>query len=720
MRLFYGLCFLWAVMGGQCLVAQRAIYNGVTLPTRDTLRVLVVFASIDYSEGNCPGGYAGPNFYSDWPRSGDLVLWPERADSLLDGFPQNPPHGMVSYFYHKASFGEYVLLGDFPEVVVRVPCSEVKPRTPMVNEVLRILDSLDRNLPGGLKTRHGFPLSAFDDWSNPGAGLPKIKAPDGKVDLLYIIWQNNRYLFGMETGPNSGYGVASVQGIPFGGMQGLNTMASFNNASGIKQSFHITIAEHLHGIFGGNEWHTAGGAGTHSTLAMGLNFGATAQLFAPMLSVCGWDRWMMNWKNPEKAFVLSALDARGNEVPSDIMEIPSDVPYSDFWLRDFVSTGDAIRIRLPHLDLYSKLVKNQYIWLEYRTLTDRIDAYLDESLACVRNGEGNYPRGVPGIYAYYQIGKDVKEGEGNIYSYRPEHPNGLGGYLVPVSAEGRFDIHYVLHRLQEGFNGSCSWNNSSIPIDRSFSKPNPFTGQHDLWQIFDQNGDGKLYSGDTVNAGHTEIIGDSVVWNYFVGGDWKDAFSFHNGQTHFGLNYNPSPTPLYTLATRYDKGPIGSDTASFENRTVWLNGIHIELLEEGKAACGSRAMKIRIYWRDYTLNRSIRWCGNIVFAGQGAGETLHLKKGARLFLERGESPVRALALKDSKGRDDFSEDTRMRVLAGAEIRIERGAKWYIKDNSILEFMPGSRLYLAPGVRIKKARKAQCIIPAGVVKPIPKP
>jgi len=697
---------------GSGLFAQLRLSNGVSLPARDTLNVLVVFAEIDYSAGPCPGNFTGPGFYTDWPVIEGATQLPERASAFLDPFPSSSPEGMISYYYHRASFGSYVIGGDYPDRVISLPCRDARPRSPMVNEVLGILDSLDRFTPGGLKTRHGLTLSHFDRWSAAMPGMPKPKVPDGSIDLLYIIWRNNRYLFGMETLPNSGYGVVRFQGRPFGPLKGVNNMASFNNGSGLKQAFHITIAEHLHGIFGGNEWHTAGGVSRHTTLAMGLNYGATAQLFAPMLSVCAWDRYMMDWQHPEKRFLLSALDVNGMEIPTDFYGNPGSAP-QEVWLRDFISSGDAIRIRLPFPN-YSAPgdTKNQYIWLEYRRMEDRIDMYLDTSLSCIRNGSGAFPRGTPGVYAYYQVGKDQKEGDGKMYSYAPEHPNGLAGYLIPIAAEGRFDMVFRKDLQQAPRAGSCAWNNPSIPIDREMALPNPFTGQHDLWQVFDQNDDGKLYHGDTVQAGMTEVVGDSVVWNFFSGGDYRDPFSFHTGQTHFSLRTNPAPTPIYTLTTDYSNKRVATTIASYENRTIFLNGISITLVEEGIAPDGNPGMKVRLEWDDFKVTGALRWCGSIRLPAYGGKGKLELLSGTRLTLARGNSPQVGVGRKLPDGSWDFSENTRLVVDSGAVLRMHPGSKLQLRDSSVLEILPHGSLEIDRKARVQKDATSRIILHPG--------
>lgn len=56
-----------------------------------------------------------------------------------------------------------------------------------------------------------------------------------------------------------------------------------------------------------------------------------------------WDRQRFNWKGTGNIYTISARDMMGNEVNGDLdINNPNDAGV--FILRDFVTTGDAIRI----------------------------------------------------------------------------------------------------------------------------------------------------------------------------------------------------------------------------------------------------------------------------------------------------------------------------------------------------------------------------------------
>jgi len=58
----------------------------------------------------------------------------------------------------------------------------------------------------------------------------------------------------------------------------------------------------------------------------------------------------MGGKHPQKKYLLSALSEHGEEVPTDL-GMPQQPLRQRFLLRDFITTGDVVRIQLPYLEL---------------------------------------------------------------------------------------------------------------------------------------------------------------------------------------------------------------------------------------------------------------------------------------------------------------------------------------------------------------------------------
>lgn len=685
------------IPGAVSSAEAEEIRNGYILPTRSVYRVLVVFAEIDYTQGSCPQNL-GPPHEGSW--DGQVPPW---AGDLFDPEKLPAASAFLTDLYRQASFGAYDLLGDFYPKVFTIPCDEIRGGTNH-RPVLKRL-AAEPSVGATLLTASGLPLSAFDLWSLglSGHGQPKVLGPDGRIDSVYILWRNNRFMTKNDEGVystkcNSGLAVHSLSvARTIHDMQGVETLASYNACD---FPLGITAKEHMHGLFGGNQWHSGGGAGTHATFAIPAVYGLTAQS-QTMLTVNAWDRWMLEWehpnKNPADEVLISVGDQTTGEVPSDI-SIESHPVGASFVLRDFLTTGDAVRVKLPHLEWQQPGDKqNQYLWLENRRMKSRLEDYYVASKVC--SDRGGFATGTPGIYAYVQVGKDRKEGSDLFGGGDYANPNFPASWIFPLTAEGNYDFAYRLDLEQAKLNAPCNWGNANIPIDRAASLPNPFTGLSDLNGRVDSNEDGILGKGD-LGTGLSEVINGKVVHNFPVGGDWEDAFGPATGKTELSLSTNPAPVPVYT---HRHPGTV----ADSDNRVIWLNGLSITLQE---APGSPEDVLVTIRWDDYTVEGAVRWTGNIHLSPNDFDPrqpSLVLVPGASLFLDRGLSPTYPVA------RDGyFSDPTLFTALPGSHIRLEQGSELVVMAESELRLVAGSRLVVSAGARIELSAGGRLVVENG--------
>ncbi|MBS1658773.1 MAG: hypothetical protein JST18_11860 [Bacteroidetes bacterium] len=111
-----------------------------------------------WETGNDPNPNARPLFDADFTGEGNIT-----------------PGTLTDYFY-QASFGEYIVLGDYVSIEVQSNQS-----------VLGYLDAYT----GQITTAHGKHLSDFDNYSGTSAGILKSPVPDNpthKIDIMFIIW----------------------------------------------------------------------------------------------------------------------------------------------------------------------------------------------------------------------------------------------------------------------------------------------------------------------------------------------------------------------------------------------------------------------------------------------------------------------------------------------------------------------------------------------------
>lgn len=683
--------------------------EGYLLPARDTVYVLVVFAEVDYTE--CGEDPHERQYGNAWGRTADgRTRIPLDADSLLDPFlsPHQAPTGIITRTYAEASFGALMILGDYYPEVLRVSCQRLPPggTHSLSSEVELVLEALQEK---PFRTAHELPWTVFDRWTllPQRAGLPKKRSdplsPSPRLDVLFIIWRNLAYRLDIQKPPfpcNYGFGLWSCDVRkswgPFTG--GVETASSYTTCGTAQTAAVGFLAEFFHGLYGGNHWHTAGGAGWHTFPFLPVCRGLSTQGSRPIYAI-GYDRWLMGWKAPDKAHLISALDEREWEIPTD-MVMPSRPETLRIWLRDFMTSGDAVRIRLPYTEYGGPLVKNQYLWLENRRFIARSEVWGASYRTSCESVPPSSLRGFPGLYAYIQVGKDKKEGK-DIYYADPAHPNGLGSWIFWLPADGRYDPAF--RETQKGW-----------ALDRSRSRPNPLTGIHDFYLAYDADKDGKVHpTREGADLGILEWRGDSVCTSWYGWGDSGDAFQAGDV---LSIESNPAPLPVYTLISEEGyRGPARSHPAPYDNRIIWLNGLRIAILRERKDG----ALLVEIMWDYFTIRRSVRWCGEVRLRPHPykVGSPSLIVKGT-LLLDRSDSPTYGQALTYDSFRQKYwySDTTRLWVDSGAYLRIEKGGRVILRAGSQLCLAAGARvegsgfIEVEPGGKIILMPGASCRVP----------
>lgn len=578
-----------------------------------------------------------------------------------------------------------------------------------VTQVVNAINS-DTSLPATLLSENGLKLEDFDlfDW-NPGSsnyGKSKPKGKDGKIDIMFIVWRNNQYLNSEIQssclGCQSGYGLTTASSPTLKGYGPVVTASSYNACFGVDATIPITLSEYFHGLFGHNNWHTAGGADNYTFLDAPRSYSITGQSGSVGKLVNGWDRFTMGWYHPDNTLdTIAALDNGSDPVVSDIT-ITDNPDSMIFILRDFVQTGDVVRIKLPHINWQQNGdVKNQYLWLENRQLQTRFDQWYNNS--CSDNNNGTYPIGVGGLYAYIQAGKDIKRGS-SIYSPTDAHPNAMGSWLMPLTGEGSYDYTFRTDKEQSAIpygqpGHPCNWNNDNVPVDVDDKKPNPFTGFSDLFKLIDYNENGILKSGDNIGIYLSEYFPeeDTVIHNAHGFGDWQDAFRL-GGNDKLALYTNPASLPVYTYrSNNYDDNYVNVGVPSWENRTIYLNGLSIEILDTiHNATTGGHDIKVKIKWDDYDVLKDVRWTGNIVLQNDtldpyGRQSQVVLAAGKKIYLDRGLSPIQHLVNDTFNGQPLFTKPTVFTARDSTLIHLKEGSTLYIRDDSRLVVEPDARI-----------------------------
>jgi M6 family metalloprotease-like protein len=615
--------------------------HGYWLPNKGTLRVLLVYAEVI--------GDANYSVINDknWP-PGDMPVSPELYFNN-DGNNQ----GQMTAYFDEASHGTYRLEGDYLPYLIQIDASEAG-----YGSMKSVLNKLNEIKVKKIRTANGYLLNKdFDLWTTTAFGEPKINVSDSLMDLIMVVWRVNSKL---SPSTNSGYCATGTMNQAFLGFKGVNCYSEF--VSHANDAFVIMRHEFSHTLYGGNNFHTAGcGAGRRTFMPSITGYSNMSSWDNISQAFNAWDRWRMGWKNSEKQYQISSWTKNGiyyKEFDFENYSIRSQGADSIFYIRDFRTSGDAIRIQLPGPD--SPQLR-QYLWLEYRTDSSFFDIpYKNRS----------------GLYAYIQVGKDNKK---NIYSNGNQSP---GNYLYFHTARGRFDFSYIKDK------------SNKYTLAHHDLLPNPMSGNHYLMRpIDDLNQDGALSDNELILPEFIERNGEKIK-AYPAFGSEKDAFRY-NEKNSISIQSNPAAVNVTTYNFP------NHNTSSFDTDTIYLSGLHIQIIDssynviQGKT---SPTLSVKITWGDYYINKSVRWCGNILLKAFSENTTLTVKNGGELLLDRGLSPTKHTINKSHPvdGKLYFSQPTVFICEAGTTLRIESGAVLSLKHQSKLIIKKGAELQLDRG------------------------
>jgi hypothetical protein len=645
---------------------------GWRLSPHGTIRVLLIFAEIEWDVN--PDKDPQRDGAGHWPKR-QLPKW---KDEVFDPQPAMRYKGQVSQYYHDMSLGRFTVLGDYLNELVTIKESEF----PSVGNAHGIgaLAVQQANKRGTLRTRHGLSVADFDLWKRGGKpGMPKRTGPDTphSYDHVMVIVRNSGLTHNQGSvdagSPGKLFGFESDTQSRFGGMNAM--------------PYEILQHEFNHLLFGGNNFHVGGGNAAQfmgHTLCVQGGWSMMGGSSSSLLTGNAWDRDRLGWHPPGVTHRIRARSLQGQEVNADLDPYNGDTGV--YVLRDFMTTGDALRIRLPHLP------ENEYpqwIWLENHQTRARTgiasDRYHWEDVAdCVS-------KATPGIYAYHQIARDDRYGS-DVFG-------GHADYLKPLLAGGAFD-----HRLRgDTVVFECLFPNRTPPYYSDRKSANPLTGNHDQeLPMHDRNNDGKL--GKAEHYVPRIEIRDGV-WtdraSFF--GDARHAFT-PQGSSRLGMATNPSTANTLTLLSNNTRA--SNKGKAPDNRVIHLNGIAIELLEQRS----NGDMVIRLRNDDHLLHGFVRWCADSIVLHRPPyhdRKALVITNGSTLLLDRSATPTRMTDPEELRGTTWYSGPTRFTLSAGAHMQCQAGGTLKLTNGSVLHVMPGGTLEL--NERSKVLVDAGCLI-----------
>lgn len=650
--------------------------NGWYLSPHGTIRVLVLFAEVVYDKNPAKDPQADGS--DNWHK-GQLPTW---KDDLFDPQPSDHPKAMVTRYYHEMSLGGFTVLGDYVDKVIEVRESE---HPNLGDWSTATWDAA--NQQATLHTAHGFGIADFDQWQDGGkAGLPKVHRPDDphSYDHVMVILRNSSLTHGQGStdAGSSGklFGYPSDTQSRFGAMYGL--------------PFEILKHEFNHMLLGGNNFHSGGGnAAQFASYFLQLQGGWSMMGAASssLLTACAWDRDRLGWRPAGSTFRIRARNRNGGEVNGDLDPLAGDTGV--FVLRDFVTSGDALRIRMPFLPTY---VYPEWLWLENHQTKARngspTDKFHYEEETCTKGA-------VPGIYMEMQVDREDRTGN-DIYG-------GNADYLRAVPASGNYDTYL----RGDTVTYQCLWANQTQPYVTRDKWANPLTGAQDQeLALFDRNGDGKLTRNKEGLVPRVEVRNGEYLDEGVFFGHSRHAFT-PQGVHRLGMDTDPSSANMLTLSSNNSK-EVNKARAP-DVRTIYLNGISVELLEQ-RADGG---ITVRVRCGDTRVTHDVRWCADSIVLPplRGAdGRSLTLAKGVSMRIDRSRTPTRMEQQERLNGFVYFSGRTHFTISLGATMAVEAKASLVLENGSELHVLPGATLTLDPAAKLTIDGSSQLVVHGNAV------
>ncbi len=647
------------------LYGQISSRNGFNLTSSGTVRVLLVFGEVindpDYLKET----------YTSWP-PGQMPTDPGyMLDTLLNS---SNIHGKLTKLFYDASFGEFTLIGDYVNSLMQIDYNSYSGT--MGEIVGNYLNSIPAD---DITTAHQYTFngSDFDNWQyNDTNGAVKTPGMDNKIDLIIVLWRVNS-LFRDEC--NSCGTVFSIYN-PVKGKGGSEYGSVTTAYSGTEWG--AIRHEIAHSLLGSDAFATGGHCGNTGRTTIPKQGGYSILNYAVGASGTlynGFDRWRLGWKLPSKQYYISALDATTKTpVNTDLVYVAS-APYHDYILRDFVTTGDVIRIQLPYLKSEKPNVRYQYLWLENHQMVSELDLN---------------KRDAKGIYAYIQVGWDDTTNFTN---------NGDKQYLTFLHGMGNYDLTYKP--------------DSTIYLNSD--KQNPLTGysmiQGLAYNIIDPNIiDGvsyydKIFADEVINAKSVLKDGITLPSSDYAFPTWPGWGTIHDpfiAGRKIGICSNPATTPILTYKVNHFKAVPNLTPRDYDNEKIYLNGLSFEVLE---CRPPNGDIKVRIRYNDFDVNNDVRWCGPIVL-----NERVDLKNGT-IILDQGFTPTRPVnpimfgeqkiyaspTVFTNKPFAEFNmfEATQTVVKNNSAFILEHHGALNIKDDAVFTVKSGSTLALHNGSSI---------------------
>lgn len=641
---------VWIILWARFGAAQFYAPYGGPFTSQGDLRFLLIYAG--FENKGCVAENDPYFHHGMWPSTKqgeqDCNTFPAYAHELFYGdftqFGLDKTDKSISNFYYQMTRNSSkplrIVADVFPERI------NIEGTFPNNREVFKKIQEKYPN----------FDWSKYDLRKNNPKFLNDHSSfnPDHEIDYVVVIWRKfgsggyaNTDLFNFTT---------HARGYP----ETYKVTAGFTMDRGMgdnvpKNAFHHEVSHslfncphifHANGVYG-DYFYTSEGWGL-------MRYGSINS------SANAWESWYNGWIDlaPQK----------------DLKDYTQNGIYT---LKDFINTGDAMRIKLPF--------SNQSLWIENHTGLN----VFDDRDAFILGGLGDsIPKSDKGLFMFVENITDRRDKI--IYPLSPQYANGLKA----LHAGGNYDYEV------NGFNLKDPqwWGN--VVVDFKQASPNPTGGHHDLTPVranytFDTIFPDKIiYRRFTNNSSESCQMCESASGRYaqeaydvvkkngkYIYGILGVGMAFGNGNLpqKIGMSHNP-------MILNHQKY-ICPDKLE----PIYLHGISITILS--KASNGDITFEVK--FDDTEINADQRFTGDLILKDiPNAEYDLLIKKNKTLLLDKSGTANRYNKGKLIDGMYEFPDFINPSILT-----VDSAAKLFVEEDAVLKVAKGSTLRIKSGATL---------------------
>ncbi len=496
-----------------------------------------------------------------------------------------------------------------------------------------------------------------------------VSKPDRAVDYAIFVYRydpgwGNQPAPGMARWPGSDGGFAGLGALglldPF--EDGCFLQEGFTLCRGAGIPTGLLIHEIAHTLY--NCPHFQSSNGTVGEFFYPVSAGNSATSPVPMArTFSAWERWYLGYIEPVAEPVW-----------------PDSAAVGEFYLRDFLTTGDAARIPLPNSD------GDQFLWLENHAKRSDLDEHPWAGQA-VGPGHCTVPPLAEGVYITWE----------RVAMSRRQPVNFTSGCnaLRPISAAGNWDYERLDTFVRN------DWGNTLYLFRRGAA--NPTGGTHPLLGFRDDyNGDGTIAVNPHPNMAFNEGRDFGIACEEVSPGKFLPLYANFGGYSPWAKGYAKPhafrPGDSITLSTN----PLIFETRYYSQRDTCfpharLSGLSLFFFKDQSGEIG-----VRYSCKQTGLYGRVRWSGRLLLQDISEDRAPDLEIGPKAVLRLGKGVVANRHRKTADG--DFVEPTEFIVAKDCGIRLHRRARLVVEKGATLIFEPGAFLL--------KGKKAKLIVEKG--------